>query len=84
MVIPSSLHEDYPCNYDGFPGSMESSGMLWIMKRLHTKMGGCVYFEYIVSDDDSTMRKYLAHPDKKPAGRKNIGRYLPKEIPVPG
>ena len=29
------------------------------------------------------MRKYLAHPDKKPAGRKNIGECLPKEIPVP-
>ena len=41
-----------------------------------------MFIEYIVSDDDSTMRKYLTHPDKKPAGRKNIGGCLPKEIPV--
>ena len=57
--------------------------MLWLMKRLYTKMEGCVFYEYIVSDDDTTMKKYLTHPEKRPTGKVNIGGRLPKEIPVP-
>ena len=44
MVIPSSLHKYCPCNYDGSPGSMESSGMMWMMKRLHTYISAYVYY----------------------------------------
>ena len=46
-------------------------------------MSRCVYYEYIVSDDDTTMKKYLTHPEKRPRGEVNIGGRLPKEIPVP-
>ena len=46
-------------------------------------MKGKNYYEYIVSDDDKKMKKYLTHPEKQPAGKKNIGGRLPIEIPVP-
>ena len=83
FLEPSNKHDNCPCNCDGSPGSMESDGMLWLMKRLHTMISGCVYYEYIVSDDDTTMKNYLTHPDKRPRGEVNIGGHLPKEIPVP-
>ena len=83
VLEPSEGHPSCPCNYDGSPGSMESDGMLWLIKRLHTMMSGCVFYEYIVSDDDTTMKKYLTHPDKRPKGAVNIGGRLPKEIPEP-
>ena len=62
---------------------MESDGMLWLMKQLHTMMSRCVYYKYIVSDDDTTMKKYLTRLDKRPRGEVNIGGRLLKEIPVP-
>ena len=83
VLEPSTNHPACPCNYDGSPGSMESDGMLWLMKRLHTMTAGSVFYEYIVSDDDTTMKKYLTHPAKRPTGVVNIGGRLPKEIPVP-
>ena len=83
VLEPSINHDCCPCNYDGSPGSMESDGMLLLMKRLHTMMSGSVYYEYIVSDDDTTMKKYLTHPAKRPRGEVNIGGRLPREIPAP-
>jgi len=62
---------------------MESDGLLWLMKRLFTLMLGCVYYWFIVGDDDSTMKKYVIHPDKRQRGAVNIGGRLPKEIPEP-
>ena len=63
MVIPSSLHEDFPYNNDGSSYSMESIGILWMMKRLHTVMGVGVYYSYIVSDDATSMSvKYIDKP----------------------
>ena len=62
---------------------MESDGILWLMKRLYTMMAGSVFYEYIVSDDDTTMKKYLAHIEKRPTSKVNIGGRLPKEIRVP-
>ena len=52
---------------------MEIDGLLWLMKRMYTKMLGIVFYEHIVSDDDTTMKKYLTHPDKRPRGAVNIG-----------
>ena len=43
----------------------------------------CVYYEYIVSDDDTSMRKHLNDHMKRPTCKKNIGGYLFEEIPVP-
>ena len=41
------------------------------------------FYEYTVSNDDMTTKKYLTHPEKKSTGKMNIGRRLPKEIPIP-
>ena len=43
VLEPSTKHPACPCNYDGSPGSMESDGMLWLMKRLHTMTSGSVF-----------------------------------------
>ena len=39
-----------------------------------------VYFQYIVSDDDTTMKKQLTYHDKRPADKNHIREFLPKEI----
>ena len=71
MVMPSSLHEDFTFSYNGSPGSMKSSEMMRIMNRCHTVMGECVYYIHICSDNETSMRKYLTHPETRPTG-KNI------------
>ena len=82
-MIEHDTHNNCPCNYSGSSGAMESDGMLYLMKRLHTVMKGKIFYEYIVSNDDNKMKKYLTHPEKRPTGKKNIGGRLPKQIPVP-
>ena len=77
-MIPSSLREDFPCKYEGSPGSMESSGMMWTMKRLHIVVLSGVYYEYSVSGDDTSMMKHLTHPEPRLTQKKNICGYLPK------
>ena len=83
MVVPSSLHEYCICDYDVSPGFMESSGFLLMMKRLHTSMGACAYYEYMFSDDDTIMKNYLTRPEKISIRKDNTGGYLSKEIYVP-
>ena len=56
--------------------------MIWMMKRLHTLICGYVYYKYIISDDDITIRKHLTHHKIRPTENKYIGGYLPKDIPV--
>ena len=51
MIVNDAKH-NCPCNYSGSSGAMESDGMLFLMKRLHTIMEGAIYYEYIVSHDD--------------------------------
>ena len=57
--------------------------MLRLMKILYIMMADYVSYEYIVSDDDTNMNKYLNHPEKRPTGNVNVGGRLPKGIPVP-
>ena len=82
-MIMNNTHTNCPCNYSGSSGAMDSDGMLFLMKRVHTVMQGKILYEYIVSDDDNKMKKYLTHPATRPTGKKNIGGRLPKEIPEP-
>ena len=42
VLTPSKEHPTCPCNYDESPGSMESDGMGWLMKRLYTMTEGYV------------------------------------------
>ena len=61
-MIEHDTHVNCPCNYSGSSGAMESDGMLYLMKRLHTVMKGKIFYEYIVSNNDNKMKKYLTHP----------------------
>ena len=76
---------DHPCtmNYDGSSGAMESDGILLLMIQLQKKYNDEIYLDYIITDDDTKMKKYLTHPKYLPRGKKNIGGSLPIEIPQP-
>ena len=45
--------------------------------------GRFYFYEYIFCNDDTTMEKYLTHPEKRSTGKVNIGGRLSKNIPVP-
>ena len=82
-MVDNTSHSNCPCNYSGSSGAMESDGMLYLMKRMHTVMHGKIYYEWIVSDDDNKMKKYLTHPQTRPTGKKHIGGRLHIIIPKP-
>ena len=65
MVIPSIFYEDDHYNYEGSPGYMDISGMMWIIKRFHTGIGGYAYSEYVVIADGTSTRKHLTHPETR-------------------
>ena len=83
-IIDTSL-ADHPCtiNYDGSSGGMESDGLLLLILELEKKMKGRIYYETIVTDDDTKLKKYIKHTAYKPRGFKNIGGVLPSNIPEP-
>ena len=80
---PTNLDHVCPRNYEGSSGAMESDGLLIILEELHKKYEGIIYIDYVVSDDDTKMRKYLQHPKYLPTGKKNIGGSLPSHLYVP-
>ena len=70
-------------NYDGSSGGMESEGLLLLLKKLRDKTNGEIYLDYVITDDDTKMKKFISHPEYKPRGWKNHGGSLPLDIPVP-
>ena len=76
---------DHICvrNYNGSSGAMESDGLLLLMKQLKERYNGNIWLEYIITDDDTNMKKYLTHPRYRPRGKTNIGGSLPLDIPEP-
>lgn len=81
-MVDNTSHTNCPCNYSGSSGAMESDGMLFLIKRLQSVINGKVFDEFIVSDDDNKMKKYLTHPVTRHTGKKNIDGKLPTEIHV--
>ena len=77
--------QDHPCvrNYDGSSGGMESEGLLLLMKQLRDKANGEIYLDYVITDDDTKMKKIISHPEYKDRGWKNHGGSLPLDIPEP-
>ena len=76
---------DHVCtrNYDGSSGAMESDGLLLLMKQLKERYNGDIWLEYVITDDDTKMKKYISHPKYRPRGKTNIGGSLPLDIPEP-
>ena len=66
-----------PLNHDGSSKGMEAEAALEIVCEMNEKHDGKIYVKGIVSDDDTTMKAYLKHPDNHPKGR------LPKHLPEP-
>lgn len=83
VFVKTQKCEDCCKNYEGTSGAMESDGLLLISKKIEKEYAGSVYLDYIITDDDSTMKKYLTHPKKRPNGNVNIGGRLPLSIPEP-
>ena len=82
-MISNNSHSNCPCTHARSSGAMESHGMPFLMKIMHTVMDAKIYHEYIINDDDNNMKKYLTCPEKRPASKNNIGGRLPKTIPQP-
>ncbi len=70
-------------SYDGSSGGMESEGLLLLTKKLRDKTNGEIYLDYVITDEDTKMKKYISHPEYKARGWKNRGGSLPLDIPVP-
>ena len=83
FIDTSSMDHQCTRNYDGSSGAMESDGLLLLMQQLEAKYEGAIYLDYVVTDDDTKMKKYLTHPKYRPKGKKNIGGQLPLSIPEP-
>ena len=66
-----------PLNHEGSSKGMESEAALQIVCEMHEKHKQLIYIKGIISDDDSTMRALLKHPDNHPKGR------LPINVPQP-
>lgn len=83
--IPARPH-DYPINFADAPKAMEATAVLQVCHDLYYSYDGKVFLEYVVSDDDSTMRAKLKHPKmNKRTGKElatNTGK-LRKEIKEP-
>ena len=77
--------QDHPCvqNYDGSSGGMESEGLLLLMKQLQDKANGEIYLDYVITDDDTKMKKIISHPEYKDRGWKNHDGSLPLDTPAP-
>ena len=67
MQKKNKLAKDHECphNFTGSSKSMEASAGLQITENIFNNSEGRVYLEYIVSDDDSTMRGVLKYPKMK-------------------
>ena len=57
--------------------------MLWLINIMATIMAGSIFYEYIISDDDTAMKEYSSHQGNIPTGAVTIGRHPSNEIPVP-
>ena len=72
--IPAPEHK-CTINWTGASGAMEAGVALEMVKKLCEDYDGRLYTEYIVSDDDSSMRSHLRHIDD--------GGKLPPNVPQP-
>ena len=77
--------EDHICvrDFDGSSSSMESTGLLHMIKQLYWNSNGKILLGTIIIDDDTTMKKVISHPYTLPRGRINKGGLLPVQIIIP-
>ena len=56
---------------------MEYDRLLLLVETLFTKYKNNIYYEIIVTDDDTKIKKYVSHPLYVNRGCKNCGGCLP-------
>ena len=81
VIDPTLMDHLCTRNYDGSSGAMESDGLLLLMKQLKERHDGDIWLNYVITDDDTKMKKCISHPAYRPRGEKNIGGNLPIDIP---
>ena len=52
-------------NCDGSSGAMESDGLLLLFNEMQAKVGGKIYYDTVVTDDDKELNKYMTRPGKR-------------------
>ena len=84
-VIDIDLPCDHECvkNYDGSSGAMESDGLLLLFMSLHKRYRNKIFYQRVVTDDDTKLKKYMTYPAYAPAGWVNHGGCLPSYLIEP-
>ena len=62
---------------------MESDGLLQLMKELYDEYKNQIFYETIVTDDDTKIKKYLTYPFYASRGWVNKGGCLPLHMVEP-
>ena len=83
-ILDKFLQLDHICvqDFNGSSLSMESIGLLNMMKVLFRESLGNIILSMIAINDDTTMKMILTHPFTLPRGKANKGGQLPSQIPV--
>ena len=80
VIGPTLMDHLYTRNYGGISGAMEYDGFLLLTKQLQVRYNDEIWFEYIITDNDTKMRKYIFHLAYRPRRSKNIEGSLPIDI----
>ena len=83
VYISDACDHECTLNFDGSSGAMESDGLLVIFNELQRKYKGKYFYDTVVTDDDTKLKKYMTHPRYLPRGWKNHGGNLPIGIREP-
>ena len=62
---------------------MESDGLLLLFMSLHKRYRNKIFYERVVTDDDTKLKKYMTYPAYAPAGWVNHGGCLPSYLIEP-
>ena len=84
-MLDPSLQIDHRCvcDFDGSSSSMESLGLLYLVKYVFWKSKGKLLVGTIVIDDDTSMKKVVSRGWTLPRGHVNKGGVLPSQNAVP-
>ena len=84
-MLDTEMVHDHICvrDFDGSSSSMESTGLLHLIKEFYWNSNGKIVLGTIIIDDDTTMKKVISHPYTLPRGQINKGGLLPVQIIIP-
>lgn len=76
IILVGVSNLDRPCtkHHNGSSGAMESDGIVLMYKT-------DIFLEYIATNDNTEMKKYISHAKYRPNIKKNINTSIPDTIP---